>query len=147
MKASEKAVKIFSEGYNCAQAVFAAFSEQTGISKEDALLISSAFGGGVGRLREVCGAVSGMLMAFGKLYGYCDFENKDAKAELYEQTRVLCSQFSEINGSIICREILKTDEVGGKPQERNEQYYKERPCERCVRTAAEILEKYIETRK
>ncbi len=144
MEYSKKAVEIFKEGYNCSQAVFAAFSEKVGLSQEQCLKLSGPFGGGFGRQREVCGAISGMLMAFGLLYGYSNLEDNNAKTELYEKTRALCKEFSDINGSIICRDILKTAEVGGTPEKRTEQYYKERPCERCVRTAAEILEKYIE---
>lgn len=144
MEHSKNAVELFNKGFNCSQAVFAAFSEKVGLSQEQCLKLSGPFGGGFGRQREVCGAVSGMLMAFGLLYGYDSIDNDSVKAELYEKTRALCDEFKEINGSIICREILKTAESGGNPEKRTEQYYKERPCERCVRTAAEILEKYIE---
>ena len=147
MKNSEKAVKLFCDGYNCAQAVLGAFAEDLGLDTAVALKMSAPFGGGVGRQREICGAVSGMLMAFGMLYGYDTAETGDKKKELYEQTRALCDQFAKINGSIICREILKKPEIGGTPEARTEQYYKERPCVRCVRTAAEILENYIESRK
>ncbi len=143
MKNSEKAVLLFREGYNCAQAVFGAFAEQIGINQSTALKLAAPFGGGIGRQREVCGACSGMLMAFGVLYGYDTPETGELKKIHYEQTRLLCDKFSKINGSIICREILKTTEIGGAPALRTEQYYKERPCERCVRTAAEILENYI----
>ena len=144
MECSKKAVELFNKGFNCSQAVFAAFSEKVGLSEEQCLKLSGPFGGGFGRQREVCGAVSGMLMAFGLLYGYSEIEDASVKAELYEKTRALCDEFKEINGSIICRDILKTSEVGGAPEKRTEKYYAERPCERCVRTAAEILEKYIE---
>ncbi len=143
MKNSEKAVALFHDGYNCAQAVFGAFAEQVGIDQIKALKLAAPFGGGIGRLREVCGACSGMLMAFGMLYGYETAETGEIKMQHYEQTRMLCKKFADINGSIICREILKTDEVGGTPSPRTAEYYNERPCDRCVRTAAEILEKYI----
>ena len=143
MKNSEKAVKLFNDGYNCAQAVFGAFAENIGFDKETALKIAAPFGGGFGRQREVCGAVSGMLMVFGYLKGYETPETGAVKMEHYEQTRALCDAFKEQNGSIICREILKTTEVGGTPSPRTPEYYKERPCDRCVRTASEILEKYI----
>ncbi len=143
MNNSEMAVKLFNKGYNCAQAVFGAFSEQIGFDKDTALKISAPFGGGIGRQREVCGACSGMLMAFGMLYGYETPETGELKIKLYEKTRILCNQFAELNGSIICRDILKTAEIGGIPSPRTEKYYKERPCEHCVRTAAEILENYI----
>lgn len=141
------AVKLFCDGYNCAQAVLGAFAEDVGLTASQAFKISSPFGGGVGRQREICGAVSGMLMAYGLLYGYDTAETGDKKKALYEQTRALCDQFADINGSIICREILKKPEIGGAPEARTEQYYKERPCVRCVRTAAEMLEENIENKE
>lgn len=147
MKNSEKAVNLFCDGYNCAQAVFGAFANDLGLDEATALKIAAPFGGGFGRQREVCGAVSGMLMAFGYLYGYDTAETGEVKMRHYEQTRALCDAFKEQNGSIICREILKTDEVGGTPAARTEKYYHERPCVRCVRTASEILEEYIESSK
>ena len=143
MKNSEKAVKLFCDGYNCAQAVFGAFAEVLGFDEQTALKIAAPFGGGFGRQREVCGAVSGMLMAFGLLCGYETPETGEIKMQHYEQTRALCDAFKEQNGSIICREILKDAEVGGTPSPRTPEYYKERPCDRCVRTASEILEEYI----
>lgn len=147
MKNSEKAINLFCDGYNCAQAVFGAFANDLGLDEATALKIAAPFGGGFGRQREVCGAVSGMLMAFGYLYGYDTSETGEVKMHHYEQTRALCDAFKEQNGSIICREILKTDEVGGTPAARTEKYYHERPCVRCVRTASEILEEYIESSK
>ncbi len=145
MKLSEKAVELFYEGYNCSQAVFGAFAEEQGITKETAMKIASAFGGGVGRLREVCGACSGMLMAAGMLYGYSTPETGEVKMEYYSLVRALCEQFKNENSSIICREILGTQaEIGGTPEARTESFYKKRPCVKCIRTAAEILERYIE---
>ena len=147
MKNSEKAVKLFTDGYNCAQAVFGALAVDIGFDEATALKIAAPFGGGFGRQREVCGAVSGMLMAFGYLHGYATPETGDIKMEHYEQTRALCDAFKEKNGSIICRDILKTAEVGGVPSPRTPEYYQERPCDRCVRTASEILEEYIKNHK
>lgn len=147
MKNSEKAVELFCEGYNCAQSVFGAFADEIGLDVKQALKMASPFGGGVGRLREVCGACSGMLMVFGWLYGYENAETGEVKSKLYEQTRKLCNDFSKLNGSIICREILDNAEIGGTPENRTEQYYAKRPCVCCVRTAAEIIEKYIAENK
>lgn len=143
MKNSEKAVNLFHEGYNCAQSVLGAFADDLGLEKNQALKMASPFGGGVGRLREICGACSGMLMAFGWLYGYETAETGDIKKELYEETRDLCRKFAEKNSSMICREILKTEHTGGTPEPRTDNYYKSRPCAECVRSAAEILEEYI----
>ena len=147
MKKSEVAVKLFTDGYNCAQAVLGVFAEDVGLTQSQALKMAAPFGGGVGRQREICGAVSGMLMAFGLLYGYETPETGEIKMQHYEQTRALCDKFAECNGSIICHDILKTAEVGGTPAVRTAEYYKERPCVRCVRTATEILEDYIESKK
>lgn len=147
MKNSEKAVKLFTYGYNCSQAVFGAFAEDIGFDVSTALKIAAPFGGGFGRKREVCGAVSGMLMTFGFLYGYDSPETGEIKMLHYEQTRALCDKFKEQNGSIICREILKTNETGGNPSPRTPEYYIERPCDRCVRTASEILENFIKNGK
>lgn len=143
MKHSEKAVELFNRGYNCSQSVFGAFAEDVGLSEDVALKLSAPFGGGFGRMREVCGACSGMLMAFGMREGYATPETGPAKAAHYEAVRRLMAAFAQENGSYICREILDNAEVGGTPAPRTAAYYHERPCERCVRTAAEILDRYL----
>lgn len=144
MKNSERAVALFLEGYNCAQAVLGAFSGEIGLSEKMAMRLACPFGGGVGRLREICGACSGMLLAAGALYGYDTPETGEVKSKHYQLVRELCAAFKEQNSSIICREILgKRAEVGGTPEPRTESFYKERPCVKCIRTAAEILEKYL----
>lgn len=143
MDTVKKAEQLFLEGYNCAQAVFGAFCEQLGVPMDVAMKLSCSFGGGVGRQREVCGAVSGMCMAAGMRYGYATPETGQTKAEHYQLIRDLCEQFREKNGSIICRDILKNAEVGGTPAARTNDYYASRPCLKCVHDAAEILETYI----
>lgn len=144
----EKAENLFLEGYNCAQAVFGAFAEDVGVPFDVAMKLSSSFGGGIGRMREVCGAVSGMCMAAGLLYGYETPETGEKKAEHYRLIRELCDAFKESNDSIICRDILgKKVEVGGTPQPRTAEYYASRPCLKCVHDAAEILDTYIEKNK
>ena len=143
MTHSEKAVELFNQGYNCSQAVFGAFAEDVGLPEDVALKISTPFGGGVGRMREICGACSGMLMALGMREGYATPETGPAKAAHYETVRQLLAAFADENGSFICREILKTAETGGTPAPRTAAYYHERPCVRCVRTAAEILDRYL----
>ena len=143
MKRSEKAVELFLSGYNCSQAVFGAFADEIGLDSEIALKLSAPFGGGFGRQREVCGAVSGMLMVLGVCSGYSTPEVGDIKAEHYKTVRYLCDEFKELNGSIVCREILRPEQIGGDPAPRTESYYKERPCVKCVRTASEIIEKYL----
>ncbi len=142
MTHSEKAVELFEKGYNCAQAVFGAFAEDVGIDETTALKMAAPFGGGVGRMREICGACSGMLMAFGIEEGYATPETGETKAAHYEMVRQLLAEFVEQNGSFICRDILKINESGGDPSPRTDAYYHERPCARCVRTAAEILDRH-----
>lgn len=140
----EKAVELFYKGYNCAQSVFAAFCDVTGMAEAEALRLSSSFGGGIGRLREVCGAVSGMLMAAGVLYGYDDPEDPQQKAEHYARVRALAQVFREQHGSIVCRELLQgRASAGGTPSVRTEEFYRDRPCLRLVGSAAAILDGYL----
>jgi len=140
--------ELFTQGYNCAQAVLLAFADELDIDKNTALKLSSSFGGGMGRLREVCGAVSGMFMVVGLKYGSQNPLDIKAKTEHYKLIQELASHFTEINHSIICRELLglnvKVDNP--VPSERNEQYYKKRPCVELVCDAAKILDRYIEER-
>lgn len=141
----EKAVALFKEGYNCAQAVFAAYSEELGMDTQTALKLASSFGAGMGRMREVCGAVSGMFMAAGMKYGYSDPNDTAAKTEHYRLIQNLARKFKARNGSVICRELLGLSKPEGTPvpQERTADYYKKRPCAEMVRCAAEILDDYM----
>lgn len=150
MSKADNAKQLFMEGYNCSQAVFIAFAEDCGIEKETAALISSGFGGGLGRMREVCGAVSGMSMAASMLFGTSDPKDSEKKKEIYKTIQALADSFREKNGSIICRELLGLDkkaETPPTPEKRTAQYYKKRPCPLLVYDAAEILEEYIGKRK
>lgn len=141
----EKACRLFADGRNCAQAVFAAFSDVTGIDFETALKLSSSFGGGIGRMREVCGACSAMFMVAGILYGYSSADDNKEKAEHYKRIQALAEDFKKEHGTIICRELLKNLSVTNSPipDKRTEEYYKVRPCIRFVKTASEILDRYI----
>ena len=140
---SEKAVENFKSGYNCAQSVFLAFAEEFGFDKETALKLSSSFGGGMGRLREVCGAVSSMFAIAGLKCGYVSNNDDEVKAKHYELIQSLAEKFKAENGSIICRELLGLDEGADSPipSKRTDEYYKERPCEYFVKYASEIIEK------
>ncbi len=137
---------LFREGYNCAQSVVLAFSDLTGVDEAVLSRMSCSFGGGMGRLREVCGAVSGMSMVAGLLRGYEGAETGSVKAEHYTLVQSLAKEFEAQNGAIVCRELLnlrqKRDDP--TPAERTEQYYQSRPCERLVGSAAEILARYLE---
>ena len=140
---SEKAVDNFKHGYNCAQAVLLAFAKELNLEPEFALKLASSFGGGMGRLREVCGAVSAMFMIAGILKGYSEPANDELKAKHYELIQNLASMFKSKYNTIICRELLELPFSGADspiPSKRTEQYYKERPCEHFIRYAAEIIE-------
>lgn len=143
---AQKAMALFKEGYNCSQAVLLAFEDKHHLDRKTAAMLSSSFGGGMGRLREVCGAVSGMFMVAGVLYGYDDAKDSICKKEHYERIQQLAGEFSKRNGSIVCRELLGLG--AGKdnptPEARTEEYYKKRPCVELVGMAAAIMEKYIE---
>lgn len=142
----EKAIRLFKEGYNCTQAVVLAFEEELGADRNVAVRMSSAFGGGMGRLREVCGAVSGMLFVIGFLYGEETAMDVQVKGALYERVQEVAKSYEKKNGSIVCRELLGLNQKREqpKPEERTQQYYKKRPCPELVGCAAEIVERYIE---
>lgn len=145
----QKAVDLFRKGCNCSQAVFTAFSDVTGIDEKTALRMSSSFGGGLGRLREVCGAVSGMSLAAGVLFGYDNIEDKSFKTEHYALIAGMAHNFSDIFGSYICKELLglKNYEYSPVAEDRTSEYYLKRPCEKCIAAAARILDEEIEKRK
>lgn len=135
------AARLFCEGYNCAQSVLLAFEDMTGLERDTALRLSSSFGGGLGRMREVCGAVSGAAMVLGLVRGYSDPENHRAKREHYALVQEFAKRFKEKNGSIICRELLKGSNVkgGNEPEMRTAEYYRNRPCAKLCGQAAEIV--------
>ncbi|MBE6556975.1 MAG: iron-containing alcohol dehydrogenase [Ruminococcaceae bacterium] len=141
-KRGELARSYFKEGYNCAQSVALAFADLVGLEKTTLLRLASPFGGGMGRMREVCGAVSGALMIEGLLCGYDCAEDGEAKMRVYAEVRQLADAFRAENGSIICRELLEdvphTD--GPCPEARTAAYYHKRPCAELVAVSASILE-------
>lgn len=145
MTRKEKAMQSFLDGYNCAQCMMLAFEDMLTIDIDTALKVASPFGGGMGRLREVCGSVSGMFMVLGFIKGYHEPGNYEGKKELYEDVQELARRYEEANGSIICRDLLglnvKKEEA--TPEKRTEEYYKKRPCEEKIGSAAEILEAYL----
>ena len=142
---AQKAMNLFKEGYNCSQSVFLAFKDLYGIDRRTALKLSSSFGGGMGRLREVCGSVSGMFLTAGILYGYDSPKDRSSKTEHYKRIQELARSFEELNGSIVCRELLGLDQKKESyvPEERTKDYYRKRPCEQIVGYAAYIMEEYI----
>lgn len=145
MTYKEKAEALFKQGYNCSQAVLLTFSDQLGLDKETALKLSSSFGGGMGRLREVCGAVSSMFMVAGLKNGYTDPCDQTAKKEHYALIQRLAEEFKKENGSIVCRELLGLANGPDSPNAspRTEEYYKKRPCGELCGIAAEIVAKEL----
>ena len=143
MDHSEYAAELFVKGYNCAQSVAVAFCDVTGLSEDLSAKMASSFGGGMGRMREVCGAVSGMLMVLGLVYGYDTPGDDAAKRAQYQDVQRLAQVFREQCGSIICREILKNPPSDPTPSPRTAEYYRTRPCARLVASAAGILDQYI----
>ena len=135
--------ELFLKGYNCAQSVVVAFSDVTGLDKDFSAKLSSSFGGGMGRMREVCGAVSGMLMVLSILYGYDTPGDDVSKKRLYTEVQELAGKFREEVGSIVCREILKNPPSDPNPTPRTAEFYAKRPCARMVVTAGRLLDEFI----
>ena len=137
----------FKKGYNCAQAVFIAFADEMGLDQVTAAKLSSSFGGGMGKMREVCGAVSGALMVLGMMKGNYDPADDKAKAAHYAKVQEFAAQFKAEHETIICRELLKNlalkKEHTSEPEKRTEEYYKVRPCVRFVETAAKTVAEMI----
>lgn len=145
---ADKAYAYFKQGYNCSQAVFMAFSDKYGIDEEKAAILASSFGGGMGRMREVCGAFSGMLLVNSLETGSANSTDHIAKTRNYESVQRLAERFKTENGSLICRELLGLSEKeesneSAEPSKRTQQYYKKRPCAEIVKSAAEILEEFF----
>lgn len=144
-----KAKAYFEEGYNCAQAVVLAFTEETGFDKEFAAKIASSFGGGMGRLREVCGTVSGAFLVLAAIRGISDPKNSAGKAAQYKDLQELAKRFREDNGSIVCRELLGLTEQHSEPtpEKRTSEYYRKRPCSELVAMSTQYLEEFLNSQK
>lgn len=145
MTRREIAMDNFLKGYNCSQSIILAFEDMLPVDKELLSKMASSFGGGMGRLREVCGSVSGMFMIVGFLYGYDGPETGSVKADHYARIQELARRFEEKHGSIVCREMLglSVKHDVPVPEARTNEYYKKRPCAEIIGDAAEILEQYI----
>lgn len=144
-KRADRAEELFRMGYNCSQSVFAAFADELGLSVEDAAKMASPFGAGFGKLREVCGAVSGMTMLAAYTDGYSKATDVEPKKALYGLIQKMCGEFEASEKSLICREMLGLEkgEDLAEPAVRTEEYYSSRPCLAAVRKAAEIAENYL----
>ena len=146
MTHEEKALQYFTDGANCAQAVVMAYAEDLGMDEKTAARLASSFGGGIGRLREVCGAVSGMMMVYGMLRGYDDLKDPAAKKAHYQNVQALAAKFREENGSIVCRELLdlrKNENSDPTPTPRDAQFFHSRSCAGFVQCAARILDEAL----
>jgi len=150
-KHSDRALELFKQGFNCSQAVFCAFCDEFDMDEETALKVSAGLGGGVGRMREVCGTITGAALVAGMLYGSADGKDSQKKAETYEKVQQITEEFRKDNPSIICRELLGLTKAAqaketATPEARTEHYYKKRPCSELVENMAKIIdEKFFET--
>ena len=146
----EKAVALFKEGYNCSQSVVAAFADRYGFTREQALRMSASFGGGIGRMRETCGAACGLFMLAGLETGAVDGADREGKAANYALVQQLAEEFKKRNGALKCAELLglsKIEPVVSTPEARTPQYYAKRPCVKMVEEAARIWCEYLENQK
>ena len=142
--------ELFSQGYNCSQSVVGAWADAIGLDKDTALRISCGFGGGIGRMREVCGAVSGAVMVLNWKFGYTDGTDQTAKGNMYKIIQDFASRFKQENGfdSIVCRELLGLPGASDPtPAARTAEYYKKRPCKELVELSAGLLGEFIEAAK
>lgn len=146
-----RAVELFMSGYGCCQSVVAAFADIYGLTREQAVLVAAGFGGGVGRMRMMCGAVSGMVILAGLSDGQSNPKDREGKAHCYEVVQQLLAKSKQENGSIICSELLglKGPVPMGNfvPDERNAEYYRKRPCVAKVESAARIFAEYLRDNK
>lgn len=143
----EMAVSLFKEGYNCSQSVVAAFADQYGFTREQALKMSASFGGGIGRMRETCGAACGLFMLAGLETGAVEGADREGKARNYAVVQELAEEFKRRNGALKCADLLglsKKEPVVSTPEARTAQYYAKRPCVKMVEEAARIWTEYLE---
>lgn len=148
----QRAVEFFMSGYGCSQSVVAAFADLYGLDDTMAKRIAAGFGGGVGRMRMMCGTVSGLVILAGLDCGQTEGDDREGKAACYKVVQELLETFRQRNGSIICAELLglngcpvvKTTYV---PDERNAEYYKKRPCAQKVESAARIFAEYLQKKQ
>ncbi len=142
-----KARELFLQGYNCSQSVFCAYADMYGMQEDLALQVSASFGGGIGRMRETCGAACGMFMLAGMETGQTQPGDDAAKQQNYRLVQELAEKFKAMNGHILCRELLqlrKDTKIVSVPDARTAEYYKQRPCLRMVESAARIWGEWLE---
>lgn len=149
MSRAERAKEYFLQGYACSQAVALAFADVLNIEKDTLLKIMLPYGGGMGRLRLTCGAVSGMAAIVGLVFAESE-NSPENKKQTYAIVQELCGKFQRENGSLICGELLQgmkvPVEIGGEAEKRTQEYYKKRSCGEIVYCTARILEEYLQER-
>ena len=146
-KRIEMAVSLFKEGFNCSQSVVAAFADKYGFTREQALKMSASFGGGIGRMRETCGAACGLFMLVGLETGATEGADREGKAANYALVQELAEEFKQRNGALRCADLLglsKKEPVVSTPEARTDQYYAKRPCVKMVEEAARIWYEYLQ---
>ena len=145
MNRRELAINYFKEGYNCSQAVVLAFQDVLTVDAKELCKIASPFGGGLSRMRETCGAVSGMVMVLGNIIGYDTPETGEKKHELYKNTQELLRIFEKKYGSLTCRVLLNLSTLHDdpKPAPRTSDFFNKRPCQELIGGAAELLNNYL----
>lgn len=149
-KRAERAVELFKEGYNCSQSVVAAFADMYGFTHQQALKMSASFGGGIGRMRQTCGAACGLFLLAGLETGCTEGKNKDGKEANYKLVQDLAEEFRKRNGSLMCNQLLGLDKnapTPATPEARTDEYYKKRPCVKMVEEAAKIWIEYLANKK
>ncbi|MBQ3125188.1 MAG: C_GCAxxG_C_C family protein [Clostridia bacterium] len=142
----EKAEELFKSGYNCSQSVIGAFCDDLGLDFDTTMKLSEGFGGGIGRMRLTCGAVSGMVMVTGMMLSRGE-KDGDARAKVYSKVQELAAKFKEMNGSTVCADLLglnKSGETNPNPEARTAEYYQKRPCVDLVKDAVRIIEEEFE---
>lgn len=147
----QQSVELFMQGYGCSQSVVAAFADLYGLDEHTAKRVAAGFGGGVGRMRMMCGAVSGLVMLAGLDCGQTEGSDKEGKAACYKVVQDLLAKFKERNGSVVCAELLamngcKVVTDTNIPDERNAEYYKKRPCAKKVESAARVFAEYLDAK-
>ena len=146
----EMAVSLFKEGFNCSQSVVAAFADMYGFTREQALKMSASFGGGIGRMRETCGAACGLFLLAGLESGATEGADREGKAANYALVQELAEVFKERNGALKCADLLglsKKEPVVSTPEARTDQYYAKRPCVKMVEEAARIWCEYLQKKE
>lgn len=144
------AVSLFKEGFNCSQSVVAAYADLYGFTREQALKMSASFGGGIGRMRQTCGAACGLFMLAGLETGCTEGHNREGKEANYILVQALAEEFRKRNGSLICSQLLGLDKdvaTPATPEARTNEYYKKRPCVKMVEEAAKIWGEYLEKKQ